>query len=89
MVTTLLRNARRVFDTFRRGKAMLTCRSKSMLERNFARLFADLTNTLAHAEVAWTELTRPGHTFLRELLMMLATINMVEPQTRRFGARCC
>ena len=60
-----------------------------MLERNFSRLFADLSNTLAHAEVAWTELTRPGHSFLKELLMVLSTINMVEPQTRRFGARFC
>ena len=86
MVTAFLCNARRVFETIRGAKPLLkTCDSASMLQRNFSRLFADLCNLLTHSEVAWAELTRPGHSFLKELLQLLATVNMVDPQTRRFG----
>ena len=84
MLTAFVRNVRRICETFRGSKSLVSCDRPSMKGRKFVRLFCDLVNSLSHSKVAFIELTRPGHSFLKELLQMLATINMVEPQTRRF-----
>ena len=54
MLTAFVRNVRRICETFRGSKSLVSCDRPSMKGRKFVRLFCDLVNSLAHSKVALT-----------------------------------